>query len=182
MTGSRTKKEFMAGGDTDSASVVQSSATTSSFNPDGETSMKSSMLISAIVVAALSASPVSAQDRPAPTKPAMNMDRQMSQLHEKLDAMQVQMDTIHKTTDASERRKLMQEHMQAMQESMKTMHGMDGPMLKGGMMKRHEMMGKRLDIMQKMLEQMMQREQEMAPLAFIRHKEIEFQTTIRGSS
>jgi hypothetical protein len=144
--------------------------------------MKTSMLVAAIVTCALSASIVSAQEKPAPAKPAMNMDMEshMSQMQEKMQAMQAQMDTIRNTTDPKERQKLMQEHMQAMQENMKAMHGMGGPMMKsgdepGGMMKggkksgmahgdmtkHHEMMEKRMDMMQMMMEQMMQHDQAM---------------------
>ena len=149
--------------------------------------MKTSILISAIVACALSAPIVSAQEKPAPAKPAMNMDmdKHMSQMLEKMKAMQAQMGRIHKTTDPKERQKLMQEHMQAMQENMKTMHGMGGPMMmgsgqrggmmmggkKGGMtegdmMKRHEMMEKRIDMMQMMMEQMMQRDQAMESMPY----------------
>ena len=97
-----------------------------------------------------------------------------------MKAMQAQMDNIRKTSDPKERQKLMQAHMQAMQENMKMMHGMVGPMMMGGnqqggmmmgakkdgmmdgdMMKRHEMMEKRVDMMQMMMDQMMQRDQMM---------------------
>ena len=135
--------------------------------------MKTSILISAIVACALSVPIVSAQDQNAPAKPemSMDMDKHMSQMQEKMKAMQAKMNTIRNTTDPKERKRLMQEHMQAMQENMKAMHGMGGPMMKGGgehggmkdgdMVKRHEMMGQRMDMMQMMMEQMMQRDQMM---------------------
>ena len=145
--------------------------------------MKRSILLTAITVAALIAPVASAQDtKPAAAKPAMamDMDKQMPQMQEKMKAMQAQMEKIRKTTDAKERQKLMQEHMQAMQENMKMMRGMGGPMMTGGgehagmmmgskkdgmmegeMMKRHGMMEKRMDMMQMMMEQMMQRDQMM---------------------
>ena len=162
--------------------------------------MKTSILIAAIVACALSAPIVSAQEKPAPAEPAMNMDmgkparegpapaksamnmdmdKNMSQMPEKMKAMQAQMDRIRNTTDPEERQKLMQEHMQTMQENMKAMRGMGGPMMMdapkdrgmmGGkkgrmkdrdMMKRHAMMEKRIDMMQMMMEQMMQRDQAM---------------------
>ena len=146
--------------------------------------MKTSILISAIVTCTLSAPIVLAQEKPAPAKPAMSMDmdKHMSQMQEKMKAMQGQMDKIHKTTDPKERQKLMQEHMQAMQENMKMMRGMgssmmtDGSqhsgtmmagkkdgMMDGEMMKRHDMMEKRMDMMQMMMEQMLQRDQMMQP-------------------
>ena len=146
--------------------------------------MKTSKLISAIAACGLLAacttsSPVvSAQEQSAPTKPAMSMDmdKHMSQMQEKMKAMQAQMNTIRSTTDPKERQQLMQEHMQAMQENMKMMRGMGGPMMmgaagdgspmKGGMMggdpkQRQEMMEKRMDMMQMMMEQMMQHDQAM---------------------
>ena len=145
--------------------------------------MKTSIMISTIVACALSAPIVSAQEKSAPAKPAMSMDmdKHMSQMQEKMKAMQAQMDRIHKTTDPKERQKLMQAHMQSMQENMKAMRGMGGPMMmdspkgggmmggkkggmKDGMMKRHEMMEKRVDMMQMMMEQMMQRDQIMQSL------------------
>ena len=152
--------------------------------------MKTSILVAATVACALSAPIVSAQEKPAPAEPAMNMDmgkpamnmgmdKHMSQMPEKMKAMQAQMDKIRNTTDPEERQKLMQEHMQTMQENMKAMRGMGGPMMMdapkdrgmmGGkkgrmkdrdMMKRHAMMEKRIDMMQMMMEQMMQRDQAM---------------------
>ena len=129
--------------------------------------MKIAILIPAIV-AALSMPIASAQDKSAPAKPAMgmDMDKHMGKMQGNMKAMQAQMDKIHKTTDPKERQKLMQAHMTAMQENMKAMRGMGGPMMKGGgehggmkdgdMMKRHEMMANRMDMMQMMMEQMMQ--------------------------
>ena len=118
--------------------------------------MKTSILISAIVACALSAPIVSAQEKSAPAKPAMSMDmdKQMSQMQQNMKKMQQQMEKLRATTDPKERQKLMQEHMQTMQENMKAMRGMGGPMMMGGkkgdmaegdMMKRHEMMEKRMD-------------------------------------
>lgn len=126
--------------------------------------MKTSILVAIIVACGLSAPIVSAQEKPAPDKPAMNMDmdKHMGQMQEKMKAMQAQMDKIRNTTDPKERQKLMQEHMQAMQENMKAMHGMGGKkgdMKDGDMLKRHEMMGQRIDMMEMMIEQMMRRDQ-----------------------
>lgn len=164
-----------------------------SFKPYGKTTMKTSIAAAAIVAFALSAPIVSAQemltsakpDMPAPAKPAMNMDMEshMSQMQEKMKAMQAQMDGIHSTTDANERQTLMHEHMLAMQENMKAMQAMSGPMMKGGgepggvmfgpiksdmagggTMKHHEMIEKRMDMMQMMLVQMMRHDQAMEPM------------------
>jgi hypothetical protein len=150
------------------------------FNPRGNTTMKSSILITAFVACALSGPIVSAQENTTPAKPAlsMDMDAKMPQMQESMKKMQQQMDKIRATSDPAERQKLMQEHMQTMQESMKAMHGMGGPMMmdggqhgatmtggkKGGMppsdmKKRDDMMEKRMDMMQMMMEQMIQHDQ-----------------------
>src|ERR1035437_3055488 len=138
--------------------------------------MKSSVLITAFIACALSAPIVSAQEKAPPTKPAMSMDmdKQMPQMRENMKKMQQQMEKIQATSDPAERQKLMQDHMQTMQENMKVMHSMGGSMMSGGqhgvmmlggkkgemasseMMKRNEMMDKRLDMMQMMMEQMIQ--------------------------
>ncbi|MBI5860789.1 MAG: hypothetical protein HZB64_01180 [Rhodocyclales bacterium] len=149
------------------------------FNPkEGKTIMKTLILVATIVASTLSAPIVSAQDnKHAHDKPAMSVDKDkhMSQMQEKMKAMQTQMDTIRNTADPQERQKLMREHMQAMQENMKAMHAMGGAMMmgaqKGGgmmdgmkdcdMMKHHAMMENRMDMMQMMMEQMMQRDQMM---------------------
>ena len=147
--------------------------------------MKTSILISAVIACALSAPIASAQDKHAHDKPAMAMDKDkhMSEMQEKMKAMQAQMDTIRTVTDPAVRQRLMQEHMQAMQENMKAMHGMGSPMMKSGgdhagmkmdgkkdgmkggdMMKHHAMMEKRMDMMQMMMEQMMQRDHAMGSM------------------
>ena len=145
--------------------------------------MKTSILFTTIVVCALSAPIASAQEKSAPAKPAMGMDKQMPQMQENMKKMQQQMEKFQATTDPKERQKLMQEHMQTMQENMKAMHGMGGPMMMGGdrhggmamgahkgmadgdMMKHHDMMEKRMDMMQMMMEQMVQHQkaQETTP-------------------
>src|SRR5450759_550547 len=173
--------------------AMQAQMRMSIFNPNGKTAVKNSIVAAAIVAFALSAPIASAQemltsakpDMPALAKPAMNMDMEdhMSQMQEKMKAMQAQMDTIHSTTDANERQALMQAHMLAMQENMKAMHGMSGPMMKGGgepggimfgpiksdmaggsTMKHHEMIEKRMGMMQMMMEQMMRHDQAMEPM------------------
>ncbi len=139
--------------------------------------MKNAIMISAIAACALAAPIASAQDKPATS---MDMGKHMSQMQEKMKAMQAQMDTIRTVTDPAVRQRLMHEHMQAMQENMKSMRGMGGPMMKSGgdhaamkmdgkkdgmkggdMMKHHAMMENRMDMMQMMMEQMMQRDQVM---------------------
>ena len=145
-------------------------------NLNGKIAMKTAILIPAIVACALWVPIVSAQDKHAHDKPATSAapDKHMGKMQENMKAMQAQMDKIHKTTDPKERQKLMQAHMTAMQENMKAMRGMGGPMMKGGgehggmkdgdMMKRHEMMANRMDMMQMMMEQMMQHDHAMGSM------------------
>jgi len=174
--------------------AMQAQMRMSIFNPNGKTAVKNSIVAAAIVAFALSAPIASAQemltsakpDMPALAKPAMNMDMEdhMSQMQEKMKAMQAQMDTIHSTTDANEHQTLMQEHLLAMRENMKAMYAMSGPMMKGGgepggimfgpikksdmagggTMKHHEMIEKRMNMMQMMMEQMMRHDQAMEPI------------------
>ena len=111
----------------------------------------------------------------APAKPAAAQGMDMSQMQGNMKKMQEQMEKMQKTTDPKERQKLMGEHMQTMMVSMKTMRGMGGSMMMegsqsggmmtggkkdgmptGDMMKHHEMMEQRMDMMQMMMGQMMQ--------------------------
>ncbi len=139
--------------------------------------MKTSKLVAAIVACGLSVPMVSAQEKAPPAKPAMSMDmdKQMPQMQENMKKMQQQMEKLRATSDPKERQKLMQEHMQTMQENMKAMRGMNGPTMMGmmgskpgatghGMMggdpkQQQEMMGRRMDMMQMMMEQMIQHDQ-----------------------
>ena len=141
--------------------------------------MKTSILVAAIAVCALSAPIVSAQEKSAPAKPAMSMDmdKQMPRMQENMKKMQQQMDKMHQSKDPKERQKLMREHMQTMQENMKSMRGMGGPMMMGmtggkpgaagpGTMggdpkQQQEMLGQRMDMMQMMMEQMMEHDHAM---------------------
>lgn len=147
--------------------------------------MKTSLLVivtSAIVCSALPAPFAYAQDKPAmkmgmehersAPKPAMDgdKDKQTALMQQNMKKMHQQMDKIAATTDPDERQKLMQEHMQTMQETMKAMRSMGGPMMPGGRMKsgdvkmRQEAMEKRMDMMQMMMEQMMQRDPAAKPM------------------
>ncbi len=150
--------------------------------------MKTSILVAAIMSGALaapfasaqdkslSAPAVSAQKKSSPARQAMRVDMDMSQMQENVNTMRQQMEKLQATTDPQERQKLLQAHMQTMQESMQAMHGMCGPMLmgdgqsggaksghkhttRGDMTQRQEIMEKRMDMMQMMMEQMMQHEQ-----------------------
>ncbi len=86
---------------------------------------------------------------------------------------------IQTTSDPTEHQKLMQEHMQTMLEDMQAMRTMGGPMMmgsdqggggakgnhkqkaRGDMTQRQEMMEKRMDMMQMMMEQMLQHDSAM---------------------
>jgi TolA-binding protein len=136
------------------------------FNPNEKTTMKTSILVAAIVACALAAPIVSAQELSAPAKPVMStdLDQQVSQMQENIKKMQQQMEKLRTTTDPKERRNLMQEHMQTMQENMKALRGVGGPMMGSGqrgsmaidghkdmagddMTQHHEMMEKRMDML-----------------------------------
>lgn len=152
--------------------------------------MKISALISATLAGALLVPVTFAQVAPPSASPPMNMEmeksKEMPQMQDNIKKMQEQMDKIAKTTNAKERQTLMQEHMQTMQENMKTMRSMGGPAMKGGGMgmgmdpsqaapkaggiaggdvnARQEMMENRMDMMQMMIEQMMQRDKAAQPM------------------
>ncbi len=96
-------------------------------------------------------------------------DKAIAQMQGQMKKMQDIMARMQQTTDPADRQKLMTEHMQAMEEGMKTMRGMSGTMR--GMMGRKEgagtgmggagpmspeMMERRVNMMQMMMEQMMQ--------------------------
>ena len=101
--------------------------------------MKTSILIPAIVACALSAPIVSAQEKPAPTKPAMSMDmdKHMGQMQENMKLMR------------------------GMGGPMMMGGQKGGGMMGGDPKQRQEMMEKRMDMMQMMMEQMMQHDQMM---------------------
>ena len=125
------------------------------------------------------------QDKPVSAAPAMknDTDKQSPKTQPSMEKMQQQMDKIKAATDPTERQKLMQEHMQTMKENMKAMRGMGGMAMKGAgkpgemgmgdkkssmqdgeMKKRQEMTETRMNMMQMMMEQMMQREEAMKPM------------------
>lgn len=122
--------------------------------------------------------------KPTGSEPAA--DPQIGQAQETKRKLQELMGKIRQTSDPGERRKLMQEHMRTMQEGMKQMRGMGGGMMMGmgsggkqggmmmgmgrgdkpgggmmmgDMMKAHDMMGMRMEMMETMMEHMMQREE-----------------------
>ncbi len=128
------------------------------------------------------AKPPAAQ--PGPRGPGMGMpmsEQDRTQMQERMQLMQQQMNRLHKTTDPAERQKLLDEHYKLMEAQMATMRGMGGGgMMGGGMMgqggqgmmgpggapksgapgkpptpdQRMRMMEDRMDMMQMMMEQM----------------------------
>ena len=126
---------------------------------------------------AKAAAPVAA--KPADAEPVA--DQQIKRAQETMRKLQDQMGKIRQASDPKERQKLMQEHMQTMQEGMKQLRGMGGMkaqapaqaktmgmardgkqgdmMMGGDMMKAHDMMEMRMEMMETMMEQVMQREE-----------------------
>jgi len=142
--------------------------------------VKNSLIIAAILACTLPVSIALADDAQAPADPGMHMDagmgmdmdQQMSRMHENMTAARQQMDRFQATTDPKTRRKLMKEHMEILQDSMAVMRDMASPMTKGGMAmpphqppasddmkQRHDMMHGHMQMMQMLLEQIMQQEQ-----------------------
>lgn len=121
---------------------------------------------------------------------ATDTERQFGASREQMKKMLSQMDKIRQTKDPKERQRLMQEHLQSMREAAQAMRStgggmmmdmMDCPMMSDkessqscpmmgastGKMepgKRVEMMEKRLDMMQMMMEQMIERENQKSSM------------------
>ena len=105
---------------------------------------------------------------------------QMVKAQERMKQAQALMSKLREAKDPAERKRLMQEHAQALRDTMGMMRGMKmmgmmgsgqgmgmgmmgqgkGPQAQAGdMMPMHQMMEERMEIMQMMMEQMMQREE-----------------------
>lgn len=148
--------------------------------------MKTSILGAAVLACALVVPMASAVDKTTPAKPAIGMhaDAEHSKMHANMTEMKAQMTKIHATTNLKERQKLMASHMQAMQANMSMMGSMSKSMMDGGhgdgmpmhgekskqgdkdmmdgnMMKQHQAMQERMDMMQMMMDQMLQHQQAM---------------------
>lgn len=107
----------------------------------------------------------------AASSPGMGM-MDMNQMQDRMQTMRETMERAHKTEDPQERRQLMQQHMTQMHDMMGNMRGMTGTgmMMRGdaatpmdggqmggaAMVERHNMMERRMDMMQQMMEQMME--------------------------
>src|SRR6266568_3780512 len=111
----------------------------------------------------------SAKSQPPALKAPID-EKAMAQMQGHMKKMQDIMTRLQKTTDPAERKKLMEEHTKEMQEGMQMMRGMGGGMMgqapKDGAAKSGprgrgaplspEMMERRMDMMQMMMEQMME--------------------------
>jgi hypothetical protein len=143
----------------------------------------------ALLGAALACAPWAAAQHGAPaSEPAAaetGMDKHMTQMQADMQRMQEQMDKMRQARDPKERQRLMQEHMQAMHEHMRTMQSMGSAMMmgmtnasRGGVgpapgpgtgeasetSRRMAMMECRMDMLQMMMDQMMQRDQMRQPV------------------
>ena len=146
--------------------------------------MKTPSLIAALVIFASAAPSLADEKYPPlnlPPRPVTAMDVEMETnmrlMREQMQAMQLQMVAIHKTTDVKERHRLLKEHVIALRENMKTLLTIGMPMMKSGgadggimvgglndrgglteaeMVKRHEMMERRMSVMLLAMEEMLQ--------------------------
>ena len=133
--------------------------------------MKTSIVLAAIVACALSVPVLPAQEKSVRAKSVTSTDLEglISQMQENMERMRQQMEKLRTTADPKERRKLMQEHIDTLQDNMTTMHDMGGQpmgcdprvgmaegrnkdMPPGDMMKHHEMMEKRMDMLQALVD------------------------------
>jgi hypothetical protein len=94
--------------------------------------------------------------------------RQLTQLQAQMKKMQEQMNRIQKTGDAKERQKLMDDQLQTMRESLKLLSEPSGGISLGSMSdaqasaelkRRHDLLERRMHVLQLMLDHMIQREQ-----------------------
>lgn len=138
--------------------------------------MKTSLLISAIAACAMSGTVALAHEPTAAGGPAvamemgMKMEKPMQQpmapmppMPATVETMQQQMEQIGTTTDPQEHQKLMDAHMLTMQENMKAMREMGTPAVGNAIEARQQMIERRMDMMQLMMEQLMKRDQATPP-------------------
>jgi len=107
--------------------------------------------------------PATASGAPAPAGDAQDAAT-MQKMQANMKTMRELMTKIQTTTDPAARRSLMQQHLQLMHTQMQLMHGMGpmsgqcGAMMGGETTTPHPMMQDRMNMMQMMMDQMMQRE------------------------
>lgn len=104
-------------------------------------------------------------------QPAADLDRRMAQIEAALDALEGRMERIRATTDARERSKLLAEHARALRQTgadVRELGRAFGPQMRammGGsretpsaerMMLEHDLLARRIVLMERMMEQVMQ--------------------------
>jgi hypothetical protein len=136
--------------------------------------MRSTLVLASALALSMAASAQSAQDhaahhpeaasaaKAAPAKPVApapgQMDAQMKSMREMHDKMMA-------ARTPEERQALMAEHMKVMQDGMAMMGRMKGGKPGNGMSMNPETMGKRMDMMEMMMQMMMDREAARPPAA-----------------
>jgi chaperonin cofactor prefoldin len=122
-------------------------------------------LVLAVALALLAQPVVPAEDASA---------RQMIQLQAQMKKMQEQMNRIQATAETKERQKLMQAQLQTMRESLKllseptvgpSLAGMSDAQATNELKKRHDLLERRMHVLQLMMDHMIQREQIMQTVA-----------------
>jgi len=140
--------------------------------------MRMRALMAGLLALALSAPLAHARDQSAPARSAAhaNLDQQMRHQRENMIVMRQQIEALQATSDPARRRDLLRAHLQSMRDTVKLMrgmadlsmrgHGEDGGRPSGGYgstpdpeeQHRYAMLKERLDMLQAMMEQMVERE------------------------
>ncbi len=106
--------------------------------------------------------PGHAAHHPGASAPTQGADMPMAHMDEHMKAMRAMHDRMMRAKTPEERNALAAEHAKLMQDGMAMMGGMSGkhgsgPMAGGDPAARHQMMEKRMDMMQSMMQMMMDR-------------------------
>lgn len=130
------------------------------------------LLAAALGCAAMAAEPAKA---PAPGRPAAGAaysERQFEAAYQQLKKMLARMEQIRAAKDPQERERLLNEHRQALQDVALAMRPLDcppahggacpAPLRRGGPHDRVGMMERRMDMMQMMMEQLIERESQIS--------------------
>ena len=109
------------------------------------------------------ASAPTASQSPADTAPAKAAATAPAQMDMQMKSMREMHDKMKAAKTPEERQALMGDHMKAMQGGMAMMGRMKGADGKGGMAMGHEMMARRMEMMETMMQMMLDREAARAP-------------------
>jgi len=140
--------------------------------------MKMHAVMAGLLALLLSAPPAHARDQSAPARSAAhaNLDQQMRRQRDNMIDMRHQLEELRATSDPARRRHLLQAHLQRMRDTVELMRSMaelsmrgrgeDGGRPSGGYgstpdpeeQHRYAMLKERLDMLQEMMEQIVQRE------------------------